>query len=269
MRTPETNDERIAASGRTLAEHLDIVSSLRTDPKGAGAVTLDFESGDLAGWSTRRLAKPYSAQVQGDIVRVGSNACRFEIRPGDQVSQGLRAELRDWYNASLDIDTWYGFSTFLPSNFRPPVGVGIVLAQWHDQAEIGDPSGKPPLAIRYRDGALHFTGAYAEVASHDPENRYEFHEIEGISHEKWLDFVFRIRWSREQSQIEAFLDGQVIFRFEGPLGYRNQLRGPYFKLGVYASGEIEGPLVVYHDNFSRADSFDAVDPSVLHTASVR
>ena len=35
--------------------------------------------------------------------------------------------------------------------------------------------------------------------------------------------------------------------------------------GVYASGEISDPLVVYHDNYSRADSFEAVDPSVLHT----
>ena len=43
------------------------------------------------------------------------------------------------------------------------------------------------------------------------------------------------------------------------------MNGPYFKLGVYASGEISGPLVVYHDNYSRADSFEAVDPSVLHT----
>lgn len=268
MATLETDDKRIAASGRTLAEHLDIVSSLETDPKGADAVTLDFESGDLSGWSVRRLVKGYSAQVQGDVVRIGTKACRFEVRPGDQVSQGLRAELRDWYNAPFGIDIWYGFSTLVPGDFRPPTGVGVVLAQWHDQAEIGDPSGKPPLAIRYRDGALHFTGAFSEVASHDPERRYDFHVIESIQHDNWLDFVFRIRWSKEkESQIEAFIDGQPLFQFAGPLGYRNQVKGPYFKFGVYASGDIDRPLVAYHDNYSRARSFEAVDPSVQHQAA--
>ncbi len=263
-----TVDERIAASGRTLAEHLDILNSLASDPKGSRTATLDFEGGDLAGWSIRRLPKPYSATIQSEVVRVGTKACRFEIRPGDHVSQGMRAELRDWYNAPFDDDVWYGFSTYLPAAFQPPRGVGVVLAQWHDQAELGDPSGKPPLAIRYQDGSLRFTGAFSQVASHEPDRRYDFHTVPGVAHDTWLDFVFRIHWSRSgDSQIEAFLDARPLFRFEGPLGYRNQIKGPYFKLGVYASAEFSAPLVVYHDNYSRADSFKAVDPSILHTAS--
>ena len=138
-----TDAHSIAASGRTLEEHRDIVRSLETDPRGSRSVRLDFESGDFAGWSVRRLAKDYSAVIQSEIVRTGTKACRFEIRPGDLVSQGLRAELRDWYNAPFEEDTWYGFSTYLPEDFAPPQGVGVVLAQWHDQAELGDPSGNP------------------------------------------------------------------------------------------------------------------------------
>ena len=65
----------------------------------------------------------------------------------------------------------------------------------------------------------------------------------------------------------ALLGGRRIFRFDGPLGSRNQIKGPYFKLGVYASGEITSPLVAYHDNYSRADSFEAVDPSTIHGAA--
>lgn len=179
------------------------------------------------------------------------------------MSQGLRAELRDWYNAPFEADTWYGFSTYLPEDFAPPRGVGVVLAQWHDQAELGDPAGKPPFAIRYIDGVLRFTGAFSEVASHDPDRRYIFHEIPEIALGRWLDFVFRIHWSRQgDSAIDAYLDGTQIFGFEGPLGYRNQIKGPYFKFGVYASGEIDDPLVVYHDNYRRAESFEAVDAGV-------
>lgn len=262
----EIDDQRLAASGRTLEEHLDIKKSLETDPRGNRSVRLDFESGDFSGWSVRRLARDYSATIQGDIVRTGTKACRFEIRPGDRVSQGLRAELRDWYNAPFEQETWYGFSTYLPVDFAPPKGVGIVLAQWHDQAELGDPSGKPPLAIRYLDRTLRFTGAFSHVASHDPEKRYVFHEMPGVDHGRWLDFVFRIHWSKEGvSSIDAFLGGENLFRFNGPLGYRNQLKGPYFKFGVYASADIDGPLVVYHDNYSRAHSFEQVDPSVEHS----
>ncbi|MEP9389169.1 polysaccharide lyase [Mesorhizobium sp. KR9-304] len=261
-----TDAQRIAASGRTLEEERDIARALETDPRGSRSVRLDFESGDFSGWSVRRLAKDYSAVIQSDVVRSGAKSCRFEIRPGDYVSQGFRAELRDWYNAPFEADTWYGFSTYLPKDFAPPQGVGVVLAQWHDQAELGDPAGKPPLAIRYLDGALRFTGAFSEVASQDPEKRYVFHEIPRIARGAWLDFVFGIHWSRNgDSSIDAFLGGESLFRFDGPLGYRNEIKGPYFKLGVYASGEITKPLVVYHDNYSRADSFAAVDPGAVPT----
>jgi hypothetical protein len=264
-RGEDIDAEQIAASGRTIEEHLAIVEALKTDPSGSRTVHLDFESGDFRGWSVRRLARPDSAVIQSNIVRAGTRACRFEIRQGDFVSQGTRAELRDWYNAPFESDTWYGFSTLLPAGFSPPAGVGVVLAQWHDQAELGDPSGKPPLAIRYLDGALRFTGAFSEFASPDPDRRYLFHEIRPAAHEVWMDFVFRIHWSRTgDSMMEAFLDGMPLFGFSGPLGYRNQIKGPYFKLGVYASGEIDQPLTVYHDNYSRGDSYAEVDPSFLH-----
>ena len=103
------------------------------------------------------------------VVRSGSRACRFEIRPGDYVSQGVRAELRDWYNAPFETTTWYGFSTRLPDGFRPPAGVGVVLAQWHDQAELGDLSGKPPLAhIGSHRLAKRRTEGAREVSGADP-----------------------------------------------------------------------------------------------------
>ena len=265
MRNAKTEADKIAASGRTPQQHAEIARALETDPKGERSVTLDFDNGSFDGWSVRRLPRPNSAAIQSRIVRIGSKACRFEIDKGDYVSQGARAELRDWYNAPLEAETWYGFSTYLPMSFAPPNGIGVVLVQWHDQAELGDPSGKPPLAIRYLNGVLRFTGAFSQVASDDPDQIHVFHEIPDIAHDVWFDFVFRIYWSKAgNSRIDAFLNGKSLFRFEGSLGYRNQIKGPYFKLGVYASGEIDAPLVVYHDNYSRGASYEDVDPGVLH-----
>ncbi|MBC8129239.1 MAG: dipeptide ABC transporter ATP-binding protein [Rhizobiaceae bacterium] len=255
--------------GRTPGEHAEIARALAIDPKGEPVVHLDFETGTLDGWSVRRLVGPHSARVQGEVKRVGTKACRFELRPGDRVSQGIRAELRDWYNAPFETDTWYGFATYLAEDFAPPRETGVVLAQWHDQARLGDPSGKPPLAIRYLDGRLRFTGAASPVASPDPETVHLFHETAEVALGRWMDFVFRIHWSRHgPSEIDAFLDGKPLFSFRGPLGYPNEDQAPYFKLGLYASGPIETPLVGYHDNYSRGPGYDAVDPARVHRLAV-
>ncbi|WP_244488203.1 polysaccharide lyase [Aureimonas sp. Leaf454] len=225
-------------------------------------MTLDFEGGTLEGWSTRRLAGPHSARVQSEVVRGGGHSCRFELRPGDHVSQGLRAELRDWYNPPFDTDVWYAFSTYLPkAEFAPPEGTGIVLAQWHDQARLGDPSGKPPFALRYRDGLFRFTGAFGDVASPEPDRLHLFHERPAL-YDAWLDFTFRLRWSRRgDTRLEAWLNGDKLFAYDGPLGYRNEDKAPYFKIGVYASGPIEAPLVVYHDEYRRGATSLAVVPA--------
>ena len=232
------------------------------------ALHLDFESGDLSGWSCKRLFGAHSAVVQSDVVRVGKYACRFELRPGDYISQGHRAELRDHYNVRWDERVWYGFSTFLSAEHRPSAGVGLVLAQWHDQAKLGDPSGKPPIAIRYRDGRLFVTGAAGKFASPAPDSRYEFLSLPDFPLGRWHDFVFEVFWSRHgTSEIRAWLNGELVIDWRGPLAYENEVEGPYFKLGVYCSPPDVVPVVAYHDNYSRGHSYAEVDPSVLHTKS--
>ncbi len=106
MSNAKTEADKIAASGRTPREHAEIARALKTDPKGERSITLDFENGSFDGWSVRRLPRPNSAVIQSQIIRTGTKACRFEIDKGDTVSQGARAELRDWYNAPLEAETW-------------------------------------------------------------------------------------------------------------------------------------------------------------------
>src|SRR5918998_4429418 len=91
-------------------------------------VHLDFETGTFDGWSVKRLAGAHSAQIQSEVVRVGTRACRFELRPGDYISQGHRAELRDPFNALWEEPVWYGFSTLLCAEHRLADGIACVLA---------------------------------------------------------------------------------------------------------------------------------------------
>jgi hypothetical protein len=244
-----------------------VLTSSQALPGSFESVHLDFESGSFAGWSVKRLSGEHSAEIQSDIVRLGARACRFELRPGDYVSQGHRAELRDPYNVVWDEEVWYGFSTFIAPDFELPETSGCVFAQWHDQAKLGDPSGKPPIAMRYRGGRLCFTGAYGRVASPDPDIRYEFMSIADFRKGVWHDFVFRVFWSRHGfSRIEAWLAKAKIIDWAGPLAYENEAEGPYFKLGLYWSPPGPKPVVAYHDNYSRGHCFEDVDPSVPHAA---
>jgi peptide/nickel transport system ATP-binding protein len=251
--------------GRSPAEHEEIARAIATDPKGEATVHLDFEDGTLDGWSTRRLVGPWSARADTSRARTGRFSCRFELRPQDTVSQGNRAELRDWWNAPPGSECWYGFSTFLPVDFAPPPDTSIVLAQWHDQARLGEPSGKPPIALRYRGGVLRFTGAAGVVASPTPEIVHLFGETAATAG-TWMDFILRVQWpSGGDGAVECFVNGESLFRFNGPLGYCNQTLGPYFKLGLYASGPFTDPLIAWHDNYSRGGTYAAVDPSIHHT----
>jgi hypothetical protein len=234
------------------------------------AVHLDFESGTFEGWSVKRLAGKHSALIQSEIARVGTRACRFELRPDDYVSQGHRAELRDPSNALWESEVWYGFATRLSAEHPLPEGIGCVLAQWHDQAKLGDPSGKPPIAVRFRNGTLRVTGAHGKFASPDPDRRYEFASIPNFPLGVWHDFVFRVVWSRHgTSEIEAWWNATQIVDWRGPLAYENEAEGPYFKLGVYWSPPGPEPVVVYHDNYSRGASYADVDPSVWHGPHAR
>lgn len=242
-----------------------VPSSSPTMPQTFAPLHLDFEGGTFDGWSVKRLADRHSASIQQDVVRIGARACRFELRPGDYISQGHRAELRDPYNAVWGETVWYGFSTMLAPDFALPDNIGCVFAQWHDQAKLGDPSGKPPIAIRYRGGRLFITGAYGEIAGPVADMRYEFASVANFPLGVWHDFIFRVLWTqRGTSEIEAWLNGQRIIDWRGPLAYENEAEGPYFKLGVYWSPPGPKPIVVYHDNYSRGHSYAEVDPSVIH-----
>lgn len=206
----------------------------------------DFAGGTFAGWSLKRLKHKDSAVIEQKIVRTGRYAARITLRPGDNVSDGWRAELTDPYNAPVGEVTWYSFSTYIPKDY--PVGEDniCVLAQWHDQADPGQNSHKPMLAQRFNRGEFYVThdgaGIKQQVLYSDP------HFALGA----WHDFAYRIRWSKhEDGFIEGWIDGRKVIDFKGVTLYPSESRGPYFKFGVYCAHDVATPHTVYDDNFAR------------------
>ena len=115
---------------------------------------LDFESGSFWGW-TKKFAASYSGQIVSRPTRRGRYAARFELRAGDDTGDGIRAEVKEMYCASLGRDTWYSFSTYIPPDF-PIVKTPTVITQWHASEDAGEDAAarSPVLAHRYGSGDL-------------------------------------------------------------------------------------------------------------------
>jgi hypothetical protein len=247
----------IPDSGRTPLEDEEILRDLESRPPPPPVLHQNFDDGAWSGLSGRQMHG--TASIQREVVRTGTRALQIGIKSGDKK---LRAQLRDPYNAPFGEETWYGFSMRLPASFDPDKPV--VLAQWCDQAETGDVSGKPPMSIRYQNGQIKFKGAGGDEVSDDPTNQPELGKIKDVPKDEWLDFRFKVVWQNSgKSKVTGFLNGKQIFEKEEQLGYPGRLKGPYFMFGLKTEKLGEGKaLTAYFDNYSHGQSGDVVDPPV-------
>ena len=232
--------------------------------QGPDAVVLDFETGNFSGWRTFKLLHPYSGRIVTDIVRRGRYAARFELRAGDNMPEdrggGVRAELKDDYNAPLGKDYWYSFSTYIPNNFplRKP---NCVIAQWHGEHDDGEESRSPVLAHRYAGGDLIIDIRYSstKIQHANDGTRKTLHEEKNFRRGVWHDFLYHVVWSPDDNgRVEGWLDGRQVIDYRGPVGY-NDDEGPYFKFGLYHHDGPD-PYVIYHDEYRRGPRRADVEP---------
>jgi len=231
-------------------------------------ISFDFDGGsfDVAGLSTKRLVADYSARVESSTRREGNYSARFELRPGDRVSGGWRAELRDLNNAVPGSTVWYSISTMIPSDFPEEPGNSFVMIQWHDQkVPWNNPDGhSPPLAARYREGRLDITLRHAFEGQKNGENGREviLYSHPDLEQDVWHDFVYQVRWSalangEDAGRVKVWLNSKQVVDYSGPVGYHDDL-GPYVKFGIYARHDVTQPHVVYHDSYHRGDNYENV-----------
>lgn len=224
-----------------------------------------FESGDFRGW-VRELAEPYSGEVVTSPARCGNYAARFEIREGDVQPPitGYRAELHEllFYVAPVGSEQWYGFSTYIPSDW-PDLDNRTVISQWHATPDVGEIWRSPPLAIRYVGGELTVDGRYSAkpIQTENDGVIVTLYTHPGeLEKGVWHDWIFHVRWDYlEGGFVEAWLDGVQVIDYRGPVGYNDRV-GLWFKWGIYRN---DHPVtqVLYHDEYHRGGSYDAVDPA--------
>jgi len=229
-----------------------------------------FENNVTEDLSTKRLTAPYSGNITTDFARKGNASFRFELRNGDFVSDGNKAELRDMFSAAMGKEIWYGLSILIPEDFAIEKNNSCVMAQWHDNPDsaYGEVPRYPPLAFRYRGH-----GRFDVTVSYDPEKKrvqkendaakIKICKIPNFPRGVWHDFVVQVKWSHSTDGfLRVWNNRNLIADYTGPIGYNDE-SGPYFKFGIYCSNSppVSKPLIMYHDEYSRGESFEGVDPS--------
>jgi hypothetical protein len=223
----------------TVANTSSSTSSPRRGPIWSG----DFDQGNLAQWSAVD-AVPGRITVARHPRREGGWAARFEVKPGDVIAHGQRAELVYRSDEQEGDEEWWAWSVYFPAGFNP--GAWTIFTQWHD-----DPPEKfsPPVLFRVVGSSL-----YLVVRGGDPRTaRPTRWTIASLQKDHWYDFVFHVLWSTtSKGFVEAWVDGVKVVR-NTPTATLYVGKTNYLKQGNYRYPSPDGSAL-YQDAAREATS---------------
>jgi hypothetical protein len=107
----------------------------------------------------------------------------------------------------------------------------------------------PPIGIRYQSGKLRIT-------LQTDSTKMDLYETAEEIRNKWLDFKFKIRFSRQNNgTIETFLNNEPIINYKGKTCYDANFGFPdksyfYFKMGLYRD-TMDEAMTIYIDEFKK------------------
>ena len=220
---------------------------------------LDFEDGDLSGWSRMKLVGEHSAKVVESPIRGGDYAVRFMLRKDDKiVSKSKRAELELKHHADIGGEYWYGFSIYIPADWQYDT-INEVVTQWNatrDKEIKENAKRSPPLALRIKKDHWYITMRWDKRRLTPPGNKAPKLRLWKGPYKKgaWTDWVVHAKWSFEKDGlVRVWQNGKLIIEHAGPNCY-NDKRGLRFKIGLYKpkwQGDKYTSLIkeriIYHD----------------------
>jgi hypothetical protein len=211
---------------------------------------------DFDKW-TKETCRPGSLYISKLVARKGKAAARFEFTKADvlEFKGQVRSELR--LGSEQENERWYGFSNYLPRDFvADPLAEKI--AQWHEipDRELGENWRSPPISLGIENDRFYvqILWAAAAVNTNDTKDGNKKVDLGPVEKAKWNDWVFHIRFSyKEDGLLEIWKNKEKVFNYAGPNCY-NDLRLPYFKIGIYKWGwkgwaeySPEDKRVLYYD----------------------
>jgi hypothetical protein len=236
----------------------------RSDWEASGSTPGECEKSAFTGigrWQEIQAAACYSLQRVTSPARGGNYALRVEIRPGDVVHSGERAEVAhmnyDGTTTEVKEDAHspakhLAFSVQIPTDWKPPEpnSAGYV---WGIIWQLFSGSGSPPIAFSAQDRFI-----FQNEAS--TRGNYELSKS-GLEQGEWVDFVVRIEFAATNTgAIDIWRRDAGETTFRHVLALRNiatldHTGAHYWKHGLYRSPSDHGNIL-YLDSFVLADTFE-------------
>ena len=223
---------------------------------------LSFErSLNIKSYGYKRVPAPHP-------VRVGKTSERFEVRNGDCYwdsgwndckTDRERSELYEVSpRAMIGYEYWYGWSVFVPKDFRNIYPTITTLGQFF-QKNTRD----PPVMFNYRGNGLWlYMNLYSWICLLLPEPEIR---------DRWNDFVVNVKWSTgNDGFLKVWVNGELKVDHLGP---QTRFNYPiFFKYGIYRTFvskykkayEVRTvpTQIVYFDEVRGGGSRESVDPSL-------
>jgi hypothetical protein len=213
----------------------------------------DFETG-FKGWGRREAtAGCFDPEVMAGRARAGEHAIRSYVRVADGADLCQSEVIGP--TALPGQERWYAFSIYLPKDYRPDDTWGM-YARWQPLCKD---ERKPVLQLSPpktdSEGAgWDFPGRWwivTRAAADKTEDGDEGSEKSiGLGPGKrggWTDFVFRVKWSRDDGLLQVWQDGVLLVDRTSPTTFGD--KGVRFRLGIYKGhGRVER-TIAYFDEF--------------------
>lgn len=220
-------------------------------------------------------ARAYAYDVQSDFAFRGPTAMRFELRDGDcftaypsNPTQGWddctrdreRAEVRELWDAPVDVDMWYSIMLYIPRDYEPMYPKQMFW-QWHNGIW------GPNMFFQLKNNQL-----VIDILTERRNTTTQYAFAPGdLRVGQWHELVVNVVWSGREDlgMMDFYVNGRRYVAHRGatldPETYASGI-GPHVKFGIYRSHlfryEQPGPHpthVLYFDEYRRGFSFADVD----------
>lgn len=202
---------------------------------------------------SRQLPGNHSFRTVTSLMLEGQKSGRFELRKGDPIvtNSGIRSEMsfRPQLLDQLNLEGWYSFAVYLPSDEFTPDDDDETLSQWHT-------AGSPYLSLRVSNDRFKF-----RIGK-------EYIDLGPAVKDFWHQYVFHIKHSMgSNGLIEVWQNGEKVISKTGPSS--NSLIQPKWKIGIYKPtwenrSTNTSKRVLYYDNVkigNRNASYEDMLPS--------